>query len=172
MNNNKLHVYLALAAAVVLFFANFMPGLCLSASEHGTSASISCSVYGTSTIAGCLNWISAFVIFFVAFGKPEKFPILAQKGAQIIAFGAVAVAALLSFVLVITSNTFSVEAFGISLKVSLSGDVMDMIKHQLPKSASIGHGLGCWMELVGCLLAAGAALVGLNNANAAARTQA
>lgn len=150
----------AIVAVVALVIANFLPGFGLSGSaDPYGSASISCSVWGTSRIAACLNWIAAAAILVVLFVKADKLPILGAPNAKLIGLAAAAAVALVAFIIVILTNSVHVSIYGIDMSVSVSGEIMDMITKELPDGISFGHGVGCYVGLVGAICAGAAAVL-------------
>lgn len=160
MKKENLPMYLALAAAVLLFVANFLPGLQFSGKTGEYRTCFSFSVYRVSCIAGILNWIGAAAIATVLFyKKTDKCPCLANKNTKLIVYGGAAFLGILSFVLILLSHSVSVNICGIRAYASVPLKELSQLIDFLPKGAHIGHGVGCWITLAAGILSAAAALV-------------
>lgn len=153
-------MYLALAAAVLLFLANFLPGLQFSGKTDGFRTCISFSVYRVSVISGILNWIGAAAIAVALFyKKTDKCPCLANKNTKLYVYGGVAFLAIASFILVLLSHSVSINICGIRAHMSAPLDEIKKLIGFMPKGAHLGHGIGCWITLAAGILSGAAALV-------------
>lgn len=130
MNNIKKSQIAIVVAAVLLIVACFLASRVATVSAFGISKSETKSVMDDATFVGVFNILLSIVAVAAAF-FPN--PAITEK-IKTIAYATLAGFALLGFIILLCQETGS--AFGI---------------------AKVSHGMGCWMELIGALVAGGGA---------------